>query len=154
PFAVVISPEQYGRLRAEQELAWQTVERAPERHATEQEEDVLADVTAEVEAIRQGQSEHAPASPLEDIRQAVLPILQHYGATRAGLFGSLVRGELLPSSDIDVLVELGPDLSLLDIARINRELEEALGRKVDLVEYPAIKPRIKEHILSEEVRIL
>ncbi|MCL4543686.1 MAG: type II toxin-antitoxin system prevent-host-death family antitoxin [Chloroflexi bacterium] len=154
PFAVVISPEQYDRLRGEDERARQMVERARERHAAEQEEDVLAHVTVEVAAIRQDRSEHAPAAPLEAIRQAVLPILQHYGATRAGLFGSVVRGELLPSSDIDILVELGPDLSLLDIARINRELEEALGRRVDLVEYPAIKPRIKEHILSEEVRIL
>lgn len=58
------------------------------------------------------------------------------------------------NSDIDVLVELGPDLSLLDVARINRELEEAIGRKVDLVEYAAIKPLIKDHILAQELRIL
>ncbi len=58
------------------------------------------------------------------------------------------------SSDIDVLVELGPDLSLLDVARINREIEEAIGRKVDLVEYAAIKPRIRESILAKEPRIL
>ena len=51
-------------------------------------------------------------------------------------------------------VELDDDLSLLDVVRINRELEEALGRKVDLVEYETIKPIIKERILSEEVRIL
>lgn len=92
--------------------------------------------------------------PLEDVKQAVLPILQRYGATRAGLFGSFVRGEMQQGSDIDVLVELEPGLSLLDIARINRELEEALGRKVDLVEYEVIKPRIREQILAEEVRIL
>ena len=46
------------------------------------------------------------------------------------------------------------DLSLLDVVKINRELEEALGRKVDLVEYETIKPVIKERILSEEIRIL
>lgn len=88
------------------------------------------------------------------VREKVLPILQRHGARRAGLFGSLVRGEMRPDSDVDVLVELGPDLSLLDVARINRELEEALNRNVDLVEYAAIKPLIKETILAEEVRIL
>ena len=91
---------------------------------------------------------------IEEITRKLLPILQHYGARRAGLFGSAVEGRMTASSDIDVLVELGPDLSLLDVARINRELEDAIGRKVDLVEYAAIKPRIRESILAKELRIL
>ena len=53
PFAVVISPEQYESLRAQQERAWKTVERIQERNADKSPEEVLADVTAEVEAIRQ-----------------------------------------------------------------------------------------------------
>lgn len=66
----------------------------------------------------------------------------------------MARGETRRKSDVDILVELGDDLSLLDVVRINRELEEALGRKVDLVEYDTIKPRIRERILAEEVPIL
>ena len=91
---------------------------------------------------------------VDHIKAVIITILQRYGATRAGIFGSLVRGEGRPDSDVDLLVELGPGLSLLDIERINRELEEALGRRVDLVEYGAINPWIKERILTEEVRIL
>lgn len=91
---------------------------------------------------------------IDEIKEKTLPILKRYGATRAGVFGSVVTGHVRRNSDIDILVELGKDLSLLDVVRINRELEEVLGRKVDLVEYEAIKPLIKERILSEEVRIL
>jgi hypothetical protein len=57
-------------------------------------------------------------------------------------------------SDIDILVELNRNLSLLDVIGIQQELEDALGRKVDLVEYAAIKPLLKEQILAQEVRIL
>lgn len=91
---------------------------------------------------------------IADIKQRVVPILARHGAKRAGLFGSVVRGELRPDSDIDVLVELADDLSLLDVVGIAQELEDALGRPVDLVEYEAIKPLIKERILAEEVQIL
>lgn len=90
---------------------------------------------------------------IEEIKEKILPILKRYHAKRAGLFGSVAKGETNEKSDIDILVELGKEFSLLDIARINRELEEALGRKVDLVEYEAIKPLIKKRILSEELQI-
>ena len=66
----------------------------------------------------------------------------------------MVRGEMRRRSDIDILVELGRDLSLLDVFGIQQELEDALGRRVDLVEYESIKARIREQILAEEVRIL
>ena len=91
---------------------------------------------------------------LDSIRERVLPILERYGATRAGVFGSLARGELSDDSDVDILVELRNDLSLLDVARLNREIEESLGLDVDLVEYDSLKPRIKDKILAEEIRIL
>lgn len=91
---------------------------------------------------------------IAEIKQKALPLLQRYGVKRAGVFGSVVRGETHRSSDIDLLVELDPSISLLGFARINRELEEALGHKVDLVEYDAIRPLLRERVLQEEVRIL
>ncbi|MCL5961758.1 MAG: nucleotidyltransferase family protein [Chloroflexi bacterium] len=91
---------------------------------------------------------------IAEVKEKVLPILERHHAKRAGLFGSVMRGEMRRNSDIDILVELGKDLSLLDVVQINRELEEALGSKVDLVEYETIKPVIRERILAEEVRIL
>ena len=57
-------------------------------------------------------------------------------------------------SDIDILVEISKDISLLDFVGLKLEIEEALGRKVDLVEYKTIKPLLKERILQEQVTIL
>ena len=74
--------------------------------------------------------------------------------TRAGIFGSAARGQLRRRSDVDILVELSQPISLFDFVGLKLELEEALGRKVDLVEYGAIKPLIRERILGEEVSIL
>lgn len=91
---------------------------------------------------------------IEQIKEQVLPILRRYGAKRAGLFGSLVREEMTEGSDIDILVELNKDLSLLDFIGIKLEIEERLGKKVDLVEYDTLKPLLKDRILKEEVRIL
>lgn len=91
---------------------------------------------------------------IEEIKKKVLPILKKYGVKRAGIFGSVVRGEETEKSDIDILVEIEGRVSLLDFVGLKLELEEALGRKVDLGEYSTIKPIIKEQILSEEVAIL
>ncbi|MEW6655204.1 MAG: nucleotidyltransferase domain-containing protein, partial [Bacteroidota bacterium] len=46
---------------------------------------------------------------IEDVKRKILPILEHYGVTKAGLFGSFVRGELREDSDIDILVEIEKD---------------------------------------------
>jgi hypothetical protein len=91
---------------------------------------------------------------IEEIKGKILPILKKYGVTRAGIFGSVVRGEARKDSDIDILVEIESRMSLIDFAGLKLELEEALGRKVDLGEYSVIKPIIKEQILKEEVSIL
>ena len=88
------------------------------------------------------------------IKDTILPILHRYGAYRAGLFGSIARGEERDDSDVDILVELAAEISLLDFVRLRLELEEALKRKVDLVEYSCIKALIRERILADEIRIL
>ena len=91
---------------------------------------------------------------VEEIRDKILPILKRHGVKKAGVFGSVVKGEARRESDVDVLVEIGREhVSLLDFVRLELELEEALGRKVDLGEYNALKPLVKERILGEEVRI-
>lgn len=90
---------------------------------------------------------------IEKIKNIVIPILQKYKISKAGLFGSFVKNSMHPESDVDLLVELTPDFSLLDFVRVKLELEEALNTKVDLVEYKAIKPRLKNRILAEEMRI-
>ena len=91
---------------------------------------------------------------IEEVKDRIVKVLKKHGVKRGGLFGSLVRGEMKEDSDIDILVEIEKDISLLDFIGIKLELEDRLGRKVDLVEYCAIKPSIKERILKEQVVIL
>ena len=91
---------------------------------------------------------------IEDIKRKIVPILRKYGVKRASIFGSAVRGEMREDSAIDILVEIDRDTSLLDFVALKLELEDVLGRKVDLVEFNAIKPRLKERILREQVVII
>lgn len=90
---------------------------------------------------------------LQKIKQTIIPILQNYNVSRAGLFGSYAKNEYTEESDIDILIQLDNKISLLEFVRIKLDLEDKLKKKVDLVEYQAIKPRLKNRILSEEVRI-
>ena len=87
------------------------------------------------------------------IKEKIIPILRKHNVKRAGFFGSYARGEQKEKSDIDILVELREDLSLLDVIEIKIELENVLGKKIDLVEYETIRPELKEIILKEEVSI-
>lgn len=91
---------------------------------------------------------------LDKIKKKALPILKKAGATRSSVFGSVARGEERKDSDIDILVELPKEKSLFDFINLQLKLEKALGRKVDLGEYSAIKPRLKDSILNHQVRIL
>ncbi|MBL7169630.1 MAG: nucleotidyltransferase family protein [Candidatus Aenigmarchaeota archaeon] len=91
---------------------------------------------------------------VEEIKRRISPILKRYGVKKVGLFGSYVRGEMKEDSDIDMLVEIEKPISLLDFIGLKLEIEEALKRKVDLVEYNTIKPLLKERILNEQIRII
>ena len=91
---------------------------------------------------------------IELIKEKVIPILKRHNVKRASLFGSVVRGEARDDSDVDILVELPEGLDLFDFIGIQLELEEALGRKVDLGEYSTIKQVVREQIMSEQVPIL
>lgn len=98
----------------------------------------------------------SPDPPLstDAVKQIAVPILKLYGAKRASLFGSVVHGRLGPESDIDFLVELPEGASLLDLAGLGLALEQALGRKVDVLTYRSLHPRLRERILAEQVAIL
>ena len=91
---------------------------------------------------------------LKVIARASIPILKRNGVLKAGIFGSYARGEAKRRSDIDFLVQLKGHKSLLDEVKLERELKEHLGKKVDIVSYKSISPYLRERILKEEVRIL
>ncbi|MBV6421218.1 MAG: hypothetical protein DAHOPDDO_02492 [Ignavibacteriaceae bacterium] len=69
-----------------------------------------------------------------------------------GLFGSLVRGDATPKSDVDILVEFNKPIGL-DFVSLADELEEILGVKVDLVTPNAIKPRMFEYIKQDLIYV-
>lgn len=94
------------------------------------------------------------ANDIEEIKKKILPILKEIGVTRAALFGSVARGEQTKKSDVDILVDLPKHMSLFDVVDLEFKLEEAVKRKVDLVDYNAIKPRLKPYIMQDHIQIL
>lgn len=91
---------------------------------------------------------------IEQIKTAVLPILKEAGVTRSSLFGSYVHGEQREDSDIDMLVDFPRGKGLFEFAGLQFKLEDALEKKVDLVEYESLHPLLKERILAEQIQIL
>ena len=80
--------------------------------------------------------------------------LSSFGVTSLGLFGSFVRGEQTDSSDIDILVEFTPEKHTFDnFMEVSFLLEEALGRKVDVVTPEGLSPHIGPHFLKEVERV-
>lgn len=91
---------------------------------------------------------------VSDLRNKIIPVLKKNGVKKAALFGSTARGEAKKGSDVDILVQLGRKESLFDVIRLKLALEKKLKKGVDLVEYAAIKPALREYILKDEVPIL
>jgi uncharacterized protein len=91
---------------------------------------------------------------IQMITSASTPILQRYKVKKAALFGSIVRGDATPSSDIDMLIDPPDRFSLFDLAGLKIDLEETLNRSVDVVEYRSIKPLMKDSVLKYEYPFL
>ena len=86
-------------------------------------------------------------------RDEVLRIAAAHGATDVRVFGSYARGQGRSDSDLDILVELEPGRSLLDLIAIKQDLEDLLGRSVDVVTEAAISPYIRDQVLKEAVSL-
>ena len=94
------------------------------------------------------------SSELDKLKLKIVEILKKNNIKKAGIFGSYARGDFKKNSDIDILIMPSKDMSLLDISGIKIELEDNLNKKVDLVSYNYIHPRLKENILKSEVKII
>ena len=86
----------------------------------------------------------------QDINTAIINYLHPYNPERIGIFGSYARQEDNDESDIDVLVKFRNTPSLLDLARIHRELSMVIGKKVDVVTESALKnKKLKKYIYND-----
>ena len=86
---------------------------------------------------------------LEEKREEILRIAASHRAYNLRVFGSVARGESDEDSDIDFLVELGSGCGLIEHSALIRELEELLGRKVDVVSERGLRQRIRDRVLRE-----
>src|SRR5262245_27072548 len=90
---------------------------------------------------------------ISQIKKVAVPILNAHGIRKAAVFGSVARGEETAASDLDLLIELPKPIGLLPFVDLKLELEDALYRKVDLVEYEALHPRLRSRILADQIPI-
>ncbi len=81
----------------------------------------------------------------------VVATLQRHGVKKVAIFGSYARGDMNPDSDLDVLVRFSSSKSLLEIVRIERELGESTGVKVDLVTEGSVSPYLRDYINKDSV---
>lgn len=91
----------------------------------------------------------------EELREKILPVLLPYGVKRVALFGSVARGEDTPESDVDILVEIEEPrkvpVGFFTWVRLERELEERLGKEVDLVSSKGLSRYIRPYVEKELV---
>lgn len=84
---------------------------------------------------------------------SIREVAAEHGATRIRIFGSLARGTARPDSDLDLLVDLQPGRDLLDLIAIKQDLEQRLGRRVDVVTERSLSPYLRDRVLKEAVAI-
>lgn len=100
----------------------------------------LAEAPPGLRAVRQ----HAP-----ELRR----LLADFGATNVEVFGSVARGEDAPDSDVDLLVDLAPDVGMFDVLRMHAAAEALLGRAVDIVPRADLKSDVADAVRLEAVTL-
>ena len=87
------------------------------------------------------------------LKGEILRIAAKYGAYNVRVFGSVARGEARSDSDVDFLVEIESQRTLLDQIALVQSLEELLGRKVDVTESETLHELIRDKVLREAVML-
>ena len=85
----------------------------------------------------------------KEIEEQVISFLKKCGAKKILIFGSYLRGEATPESDLDIIVEFNQNISLLDLVGFEFDLSDLLGIKVELLTEKSISPYIIDDVLSE-----
>ena len=90
---------------------------------------------------------------LKEKREEILRTASKHGACNVRVFGSVARGEARPDSDVDLLVEVGPDRTPFFPGGLIADLEELLGKKVQVVTQEGLHWYIRERVLEEAVAL-
>ena len=90
---------------------------------------------------------------VENNREQVIKLASKYGASNIRLFGSVASGAADQKSDIDFLVDVEPGRSLFDLGGLLFELQQLLGRPVDIVTTAGLRPRIRDRVLKEAIAL-
>ena len=84
-------------------------------------------------------------------RRAIIQAAERRGATNVRVFGSVARGTDTESSDVDLLVDLSPDVGIVGLIGLEREVAGILGREVDVVPVRNLKPGVASPALAEAI---
>jgi predicted nucleotidyltransferase len=90
---------------------------------------------------------------LHQLREEILSICAHHGASNVRVFGSVARGQANQESDVDFLVTLEKGRSLFDWGGLVADLEELLGIKVDVAPEDSLRPQIAEAALRDAIAL-
>ncbi|MCH7714922.1 MAG: nucleotidyltransferase family protein [Gemmatimonadetes bacterium] len=88
---------------------------------------------------------------LSENREAILQLAAQHGAANVRVFGSMAREDATPGSDVDFLVDMEADRSLLDLVGLWQDLEDLLGQSVDVISEGGMSPYLRDKILAEAV---
>ena len=88
---------------------------------------------------------------LRERRDDIKRIAARHGASNIRVFGSVARGEAGPDSDIDILIDVGPTTSSWFPAGLILDLEDLLGRRVEVITEKALNPELRDHVLREAI---
>jgi predicted nucleotidyltransferase len=90
---------------------------------------------------------------LNQHRDAILRLAAEHGARNVRVFGSVARGTASETSDLDLLVAMEPGRTLLGLVALNQDLEDVLGRPVDVVTEGELSPYLRDRILAEAIAL-
>ena len=90
---------------------------------------------------------------LKELKSKIRKVLKKHGVVKAGIFGSYARGEQKKNSDVDILVQTSKPMGFAFMG-IQFDLENKIGKKIDLITYKSLNPLLKDIILNEEIRII
>jgi predicted nucleotidyltransferase len=90
---------------------------------------------------------------LDVLRPQVLAVATRHGASNLRIYGSIAMGREHPASDLDLLVDLAADQSLLGLIGLRQDLEDLLGCSVDVTEVETLHPLIRRQILDQALKL-